>query len=188
MKNIDTRVQYTKQKFRTAILEILQGKSIDKITVKEICDKAGLNRGTFYLHYDSPASLLKEIENQFLEENDRLFDSFWKEGREQNIITALFSYIKANSDLFCVLLGPHGDPYFAGDFFDKMHNVVLEQWHLEFPEYTREDLDFIFEYVLIGSTRLILNWLHDSKGIPSSDFAKRIERLGHHTLMAIKEF
>lgn len=188
MKNTDTRVQYTKQKLRIAVLDILQEKSIDKITVKEICDKAGLNRGTFYLHYDSPASLLKEIENQFLEENGRIFDRFWREGREQNIIAALFSYIKENSDVFCVLMGPHGNPYFASDFFDGMHDLVLEQWHLEFPDYSRDDLDFIFEYVLIGSTRLILNWLHDSKGIPSSDFAKRIERLGHYALMAIREF
>lgn len=188
MKNIDTRVQYTKQKLRTAIMELLQGKSIDKITVKEICEKAGLNRGTFYLHYNCPAALLKDIENQFIEESERLFDSFWRENRQQNIMAALFAHIKRNSDIFCVLMGPHGNPYFVSDFFDSMRDGVLEQWHLEFPEYSRDDLDFIFEYVLIGSTRLILNWLHDSRGIPSSDFAKRIERMGHHALMAIKEF
>ena len=57
-----------------------------------------------------------------------------------------------------------------------------------FPAYSREDLDFVFEYVLVGSTRLILNWLNDSKGLPASQFAKRMEQLGHHVLMAVKDF
>lgn len=66
MKKVDTRVQYTRRRLRDAILEMLREKSIDKITIKEICEAAGLNRGTFYLHYDCPAALLSDIENQFL--------------------------------------------------------------------------------------------------------------------------
>lgn len=168
----------------------MQDKSIDKVTVKDICDKAGLNRGTFYLHYDSPAGLLQDIENQFLEENARLFQSFLKraENREPNIMEALFASIKMNSDIVCILLGPHGDPNFAGEIINGMRESVLDQWQLEFPHYRREDLDFVFEYALMGSTRLILNWLQDSKGIPASQFSKRIERLGHYALMAIKDF
>lgn len=188
MKNIDTRVQYTREKLRQAVLELLQEKSIDRITIKELCDKAGLNRGTFYLHYDSPVALLKDIEKQFLEENTKIFKSFWQQGREQNIIVALFSYLKANSDIVCILMGPHGDPGFANEVFGSMRSGVLDQWQLEFPRYSRDDLDFIFDYVLIGSTRLILNWLQDSKGLPASQFAKRMERLGHYALVAIQEF
>ena len=170
--------------------QLSQGKSIDKVTVKDICDKAELNRGTFYLHYDSPAGLLKDIDNQFLEENAKLFQSFLKGvGRkETNIIGDLFASIKMNSDIVCILLGPHGDPNFAGEVLNGMRDGVLDQWQKEFPHYRREDLDFIFDYVLMGSTRLILNWLQDSKGIPAPQFAKRIERLGHHALIAIKDF
>lgn len=188
MKNIDTRVQYTKERLRHALLALLQEKTVDRITIKELCDTAGLNRGTFYLHYDCPAALLKDIEANFLEENTKLFDSFWRCGREQNVITALFSYLRENRDIFCILMGPHGNPEFAERIFANMRGGVLDQWQLEFPHYKREDLDFIYDYVFLGSTRLILNWLHDSKGIPASQFAKRMERLGHYALVAIKEF
>lgn len=190
MKNVDTRVQFTKMKLREAILELLKNKSIDKITIKEICDRAGLNRGTFYLHYDSPSDLLKDIENQFLEENRKLLQSFLKKARQQepHVIEALFASIKKNRDIVCILLGPHGDPYFASEILGIMRSGVLDQWQSEFPEYKREDIDFIFDYVLMGSTRLILNWLQDSLDIPTSQFAKRIECLGHYALMAIKDF
>lgn len=188
MKNTDTRVQYTKEKLKGAILELLQKKSVDKITIKELCDHAGLNRGTFYLHYDSPAALLQDIEDQFLKETTALFHSFWQDGREQNIMAALFASIKKNTEIVCILLGPHGDPNFVGDLSDGMRGEVLDQWQLEFPHYAREDLDFIYDFVVIGSTRLILNWLQDSKGITATQFARRMERLGHHALIAIRDF
>lgn len=190
MKKVDTRIQFTKMKLREAVLELLKDKSIDKVTIKDICDRAGLNRGTFYLHYNSPAELLKDVENQFLEENAKLFHSFLKraENQEPNIVEALFASIKANGDIVCILLGPNGDPNFVIEILDGMRDGVLDQWQLEFPSYSREDLDFVFEYVLVGSTRLILNWLQDSRGIPASQFAKRIERLGHHVLVGIQDF
>lgn len=54
MKNTDTRIQYSRMKLQQALLTLLQTKPIDKVTVKELCETANLNRGTFYLHYDSP--------------------------------------------------------------------------------------------------------------------------------------
>lgn len=188
MKNVDTRIQFTRVKLRDAVLRLLQEKSIDKITVRELCDAANLNRGTFYLHYDSPAALLKDIENQFLEENKKLFNSFWSKGREQNVMESLFACIRENRDIFLILMGPHGDPNFVNEAFGGMRESILDQWQLEFPCYAREDLDFIFNYVLTGSSRLILDWLQDSRGLPASQFAKRMERLGHYALVAIREF
>lgn len=188
MKNMDTRVRYTRSALRSALLELLKEKSIDKITIKEICDRAKLNRGTFYLHYDSPTALLIDIENTIMEENSELFFSFWTKGREQSIMVSLFSCIKENRDSLCILMGPNGDPHFIERISNAARSEVLNQWQLEFPHYSREDLDFIFDFVFIGSMRLILNWLQDSKGIPASQFAKRIERLGHYALTAIREF
>jgi len=43
-----------------AFLELLEKKDFSFITVKEICEKAGVNRSTFYLHYESVADLLSE--------------------------------------------------------------------------------------------------------------------------------
>lgn len=43
-----------------ALLALLEKKDYDFITVKEICEKAGVNRSTFYLHYESIGDLLEE--------------------------------------------------------------------------------------------------------------------------------
>ena len=43
-----------------ALLSLLQKKDYTYITVKEICEKAGVNRSTFYLHYETMDDLLQE--------------------------------------------------------------------------------------------------------------------------------
>lgn len=54
-----------------ALIELLGKKDISYISVKEICLKAGVNRSTFYLHYETISDLLEEtmeyIDNQFNE-------------------------------------------------------------------------------------------------------------------------
>ena len=46
----DARVKYTKMVLKKALLELMQHKPVNKITVKEICERAELNRATFYAH------------------------------------------------------------------------------------------------------------------------------------------
>ena len=62
MENTDNRVRYTKKVLQETLMKILQKKHIDKVTVKELCEEASVNRGTFYLHYSTPNDVLMEIE------------------------------------------------------------------------------------------------------------------------------
>ena len=67
MANIkdNRRAQYTKTALRRALLTLMLEKSVDRITVKELCTAADINRGTFYAHYATPEQLLAQIENEF---------------------------------------------------------------------------------------------------------------------------
>ena len=64
----DRRIKYTKMVLRQALLEILQERPIERVTVKEICDRADINRSTFYVHYGSPQELLDGIQREMFEE------------------------------------------------------------------------------------------------------------------------
>ena len=64
MKKNDGKYFYTAELMNQALLALLEKKDIDFITVTEITKKAGVNRSTFYLHYDNVYELLEEtIEN-----------------------------------------------------------------------------------------------------------------------------
>lgn len=67
MKN-DRRVRYTHMVLKEALLDLLKDRPIERISVKEICDKADINRSTFYVHYGSPQELLDSIKNDMYDE------------------------------------------------------------------------------------------------------------------------
>ncbi|UUZ84908.1 TetR/AcrR family transcriptional regulator [Paenibacillus sp. P26] len=64
----DPRVLRTRQLIREAFRDLLQRKGFDSITVKDIAQKATINRATFYAHYEDKYALLEEITEQAFRE------------------------------------------------------------------------------------------------------------------------
>ena len=71
MNRSESKYFATAARMDEAFLELLEKKDFTYITVKEICEKAGVNRSTFYLHYETVSDLLAEsaryIIDQFVE-------------------------------------------------------------------------------------------------------------------------
>ncbi len=51
----------TKRAIKTSFLKLLNAKMLDKITVKDIVEDCGINRNTFYYHFEDVYALLQEI-------------------------------------------------------------------------------------------------------------------------------
>ena len=65
-KKIDRRVLRSRRQLSAALLELMHEKSFDDITIKDITDRADMNRATFYLHYGTKEELLyKSLEVRF---------------------------------------------------------------------------------------------------------------------------
>ena len=188
MKNVDTRIQVTKTLLHQAILDILREKPIDRVTVKELVDRAGLNRGTFYLHYNTPHDVLKEIENDFIAQNMEYFDTYWLDGKYVSAMERVFTCILQNKELCSILMGDNGDPQFLISMGMLCRDSVIGEWKREYPACGRQELEFLFDFVFPGSTRLILSWIEDDRGLSGAEFARRLERLGHYCLVAATEF
>ena len=188
MENLDNRVRYTKAVLQQALLKILQAKHIDKVTIKELCDEARVNRGTFYLHYATPNDLLMEIEQQFIDENMVQFNPYFHEGYETSYMANLFAGILKNRELCRIIMGKNGNPRFIERIQKMIRPSIIDGWCREFPTYRREDLDYIYDFVFAGSMRLILNWIEDSNGLSTGELANRLDRLGHYCHLAIREF
>ena len=51
MEKMDARKRYTQMVLKQSFLKLLKEKPVNRITVKEVCALAQLNRATFYAHY-----------------------------------------------------------------------------------------------------------------------------------------
>ncbi|MFQ9152963.1 MAG: TetR/AcrR family transcriptional regulator [Blautia sp.] len=67
-KKQDPRTIQTKALIRQTLLNMMKKSVFDKITVSELCKIAGINRGTFYLHYCDIWAVLEELEEEALRE------------------------------------------------------------------------------------------------------------------------
>lgn len=188
MEYMDNRVRYTKNVLQQALLKILREKSIDRVTIKELCEEAKVNRGTFYLHYATPNDLLREIEQQFIDENMTMFSPYFNNGYETSYMAALFAGILKNRELCQVIMGKNSNPRFLARMKALLRPGIIDGWCREFPHYRREDLDYVYDFIFSGSMDLILGWIEDSKGLSTEELANRLDRLGHYCHMAISEF
>ena len=75
MKLEDRRVRRTKQLIKQSLIELMHEKPFKDITVKDITERADLNRGTFYLHYVDIYDLLSKIEDETLQAIEEMMDA-----------------------------------------------------------------------------------------------------------------
>ena len=100
--------------FDEALVYLLEKKDIEYITIKEICNKAGVNRSTFYLHYENVNDLVEEtmdyINEKFMKyfnENTKEFIEKIKNSKledlkliEKKYLTPYLTFIKENKKIF----------------------------------------------------------------------------------------
>ncbi len=68
MAELNQRVAVTKRMLKEGLMRLLTEKTLDKITITELCQKAGINRTTFYRYYEVPRDVLMEMQSEFFEE------------------------------------------------------------------------------------------------------------------------
>ena len=72
----DRRIRRTKRLLRQALAELMNEKEFKDITVKEITDRADLNRGTFYFHYTDTYDLREKIEDELVQDFAQVLSSY----------------------------------------------------------------------------------------------------------------
>ncbi|MBP3872222.1 MAG: hypothetical protein J6E32_00755, partial [Lachnospiraceae bacterium] len=104
----DARVRYTKMRIREAFLDTLREKPVNRITVKELCEKAEINRATFYTHYADPFDLLDQIEEEELGKIRRMLDMTAEKG--DNILLTVLSGMEDRNTANAVLTSSNANP------------------------------------------------------------------------------
>ena len=66
-QNIDRRVRKTKKQLRQALMDLMSEKPSKSISVRELAERADINRGTFYIHYKDVGDLLQRLEDEMAE-------------------------------------------------------------------------------------------------------------------------
>ena len=154
-----------------ALIDLLEKKDFEYITVKEICQKAGVNRSTFYLHYETVADLLNECieyaHKKLIEKYAITKDEFEGRMRSANnddiifitpeYLRPYFEFIKENKAVFKVFL-LRSALMNAEKTFDKMFKYIfspiLDRFNITDLEKT-----YMMRFYISGITAIATQWL-----------------------------
>jgi AcrR family transcriptional regulator len=182
----DRRVKYTKMVLRESLIELLREKPIARITVKELCEKADINRATFYAHYTDQFDLFKQIEAEFIADVNSYLDTFTLEQGETGLlqlIIKIFEYVEENKELCRILLGRNGDM----DFQTHIMQIVSERVFFEWKKRRKVDesvTEYIYTYVATGSIGIIRKWLFAEAQETPEKMAALVARLANKGIEA----
>ena len=181
----DRRVKYTLLALRGSLLELMREKDVSRITVKELCERADVNRGTFYAHYASPADLLEQIEQELLEKVLASLESKLATGSLAALLTDIFTTLRQNGDLCGVLFSEHGDKEFLGRVMETTREACLQEWRRTAQDLPREMLDLLYSFMANGSVGVIRAWIGEGMRTEPKVIARFIARLSDGALRAL---
>lgn len=156
------RSRLSKMLFKNALMDLLKEKgSVAKISVRELCDRAQLNRSTFYTHYNEPNDLLAEIENELLNATEEHLKKIGAEtlagiNNVNGYILSFLRYIKQHDKQFRTLLIDSADPEFRSRFMQQSIIQFVNNLRIELP---KELEQYILSFILNGSTGVIIQWM-----------------------------
>lgn len=175
----DRRVKYTIMVIRESFIKILKHKPISKITIKEICDDADVNRATFYAHYADQYDLLHQIENDLIDDINQYLNRYDAKSTSEastEMLEKILDYIKENAELIDVLLNSNGDIQFQQEII----KVIGEQQLLP-PTVSnflsKEDAEYVFLFFANGSIGVIQQWLKSGMKKPTREMAELMLRV-----------
>ncbi len=157
-KKESRRVRYTKQALKESLLSLLQDKPINKVTVSAICQKADINRSSFYLHYRDAYDLMEQIERELSQQIDDALDRPL-DLPDNDMIIRIFRTIYDNRELCSVLFGPNGDRDFLARVITAQKERILEAWQHLMPGYSDSGLDYLYQYITFGAVGVVEKWV-----------------------------
>lgn len=179
-KKLDHRVLVTRLLFRQALTELLQQKPLQNITVKELCQKAGVNRGTFYSHYTDLTALMEQIQSSVFQELSQTLEDFTARASGESpffIYVSLLCFFRKNSDICTVLLKGYGDKSFLFQLFQAGREACHIFYSEAYPQATQEQLEIFYSFVSSGCIGLLHYWIDSGMTAPEEQMAQSLEKM-----------
>lgn len=154
----------TKQTLATSLKKLMRKKPLSKITIREIIADCGLNRNTFYYHFEDIYALLKWMLEQetveVLRQIDLVIDS-------EEAILYMLRYIEENDDILGNIFHSLGygelRRFFVADCSSIMRSIIDRAEAMQNLSVSPEFKDFLYGFFTEATAGTLLEWVVNHK-------------------------
>jgi AcrR family transcriptional regulator len=181
-KSNNLRVRRTQKLLREALIELVEERGVDALTIGEITERAMVSRAAFYRNYQDKYDLVEQI---FEEAMSTLFSAVGGLGTEHpaEIWVTFFEHIAQYERLYRALLGSKGSPWFVRKMRVALAGLIKERGRLPHgpdasarPIHTFSD-EFVPDLVSSLFVEAITWWLEHGRPYTPNEIAMRTARL-----------
>lgn len=157
--------QSTKEALGNALKKMMKYKPINKITVKDLVELCGVNRQTFYYHFDDVYDLLEWVFEQDANESlpQQVVYEHWRED-----VTMFFRYLQMNADFALNIYNSNSRTYMLRFYKEKLQEcirsfavIVSRDMNID-----RKDFEFTVEFYANCVIGVISQWLDNGMQLP----------------------
>lgn len=174
----------TKQDLIDAFWTLYCEKRIEKITVKEIAQKAGYNRSTFYEYFIDVYDVLEQIETSIIPNINELPPTAALTGNLGMPLDTFMDLYEQNAKYYSVLLGDNGDAAFASKLKNSIKPMLQETLKCQ-VKVSERALDFILEYILSAMIGIMSYWFKQGKALPNEELISLITEIMENGVVSI---
>ncbi len=179
----DLRVRRTRKMLRNALVELTIEKGFAEVTVRDLAERAMVNRSTFYRHYLDKYDLLR----QYIAELSEMIDPQAGETSRRDQpdqppsgLVRILKHIQNNADFYRVMLGKQGDPALCAESFRPyIENGFRSMLAGEVAQVdsSRPPLGLSVSYILHAGMGAIIWWLENDQPVTPEQMAIWLNRL-----------
>lgn len=151
----DARVRYTRRVIKESLLRLLEDRPVNRITVKEVCEAAQINRATFYAHFTDCFDVLNQMENDLLADFERSL-SFASVVDVVDMIERIYAMIDQNAEVCRVLIFQNKDSSLTAKMIAMAHDKTIVCWKEQLTRATESDREMLFTCLSNGLLNVIL--------------------------------
>jgi AcrR family transcriptional regulator len=173
MTKVDRRIAKSQEAIKNALIELMNEKHFDQITLQDIADRANVSRRTIYLHYTDKFDLLDKL----IEEHINKLGEMFEELSEVEFITsgqAIFEYFQKNYLFFSTMLVKGGADNFRAQYVE--FSVELLKGEVNTTEGKNKGLseDIIVRFVSAAYVEVVEWWLKNEMPYPPRAMAEQV--------------
>ncbi len=168
-KKEDRRVTMTRRMLKDALTEMLRETDIYHVSIRELCQRADINRTTFYKYYGSQFDLLSDMENDMLTFLSQTITEH--EAEPVKIIETACVYMENHLEFGRLIINNNVDPIFPQKLFSlaAVRAAALNKYAGKMDEAMME---YLYNYITYGAYRIICVWLNKEQREPPEQIAQ----------------
>lgn len=151
--SFNQRYQTTEEKIKQALFSLLRIRKYNDITIKEICYEAGINRSSFYAHYDDINDLMIKIEQNLSKNILQIFSA--KSAWSEEVFEKLFDFLYKNKDFYKAYLCNNDQTFMEKNDFSNFVKIIANKQ----SNFDQDEIIYHMAFFAGGLKAMSKSWL-----------------------------